>query len=91
MFNPIFLQIAPPGGDSSSEDESAAAAAAASTTEAVVHNNRQLRPPRPMPGVDFFSDDEDRKVTPDFGAFCGETYTHTHIVSVLEGELANFG
>ena len=64
MFNPIFLQIAPPGGDSSSEDESAAAAAAASTTEAVVHNNRQLRPRPRMPGVDFFSDDEDRKVTP---------------------------
>ena len=82
------MQIAPPGGDSSGEDESAAAAAA-STTEAVVHSNRQLRPR--MPGVDFFSDDEDRKVTPDFGAFCGETYTHTHIVSVLEGELANFG
>ena len=59
----LTLQIAPPAaaGDSSSEDESAAAMPS-TTTEAVVHNNRRLVAQRPRPGVDFFSDDEDRKV-----------------------------
>ena len=56
----LSLQIAPPAdGDGSSEDESVIPS---TTTEAVVHNNRRLMAERPRPGVDFFSDDEDRKV-----------------------------
>ena len=57
MESTTNVKIEPPAGDSSSEDESAMLS---STTEAVVHN-RRLMAQRPRPGVDFFSDDEDRK------------------------------
>ena len=55
--------MVPLGGDSSSEDGSAMPSA---TTEAVVHNNRMLMAQKPRPGVDFYSDDEDRKVSSKF-------------------------